>query len=106
MRGEWLTEVIDIENENLTKDNVGQNISNWTLYKQTRAREVFKTGNQRFEDGDRNFNIREFEIRYDVNVNETQRIVINTEPLTIRAMRPIKRRQGLILTCERVNGQD
>lgn len=102
MRGEWLTEVIDIQNENLTKDDIGQNVSNWTIYKQTRAREVFKSGNERFENGERNFNIREFEIRYDANVNENQRIVINGEPLTIRYKRPIKRRQGLIITCERV----
>lgn len=102
MRGEWLTEVIDIQDENLTKDDIGQNISNWTTYKQTRAREIFKSGNERFEDGDRNFQIREFEIRYDSNVNETQRIVINGDQLTIKYKRPIKRRQGLIITCERV----
>lgn len=102
MRGEWLTEVIDIQDENLTKDDIGQNISNWSLYKQTRAREIFKNGNERFEDGDRNFQIREFEIRWDANVNETQRIVIKNEPLTIKYLRPIKRRQGLIITCERV----
>jgi SPP1 family predicted phage head-tail adaptor len=106
MRGEWLTEVIEIQNENLTKDDVGQNISNWAAYKQTRAREIFKSGNERFEDGDRNFQIREFEIRYDPLVVENQRIVINNEPLTIKYLRPIKRRQGLIITCERVNGQD
>ena len=105
MRGEWLDTLIDIQNENLTKDDIGQNISNWTSYKQTRAREIFLNGSQRNEDGDRNFNTREFEIRYDPGVNEKQRIVVDNEPLEIRYIREIQRRKGLIIRAERIKGQ-
>lgn len=104
MKAGLLNELIEVYKSVITKDEYGQEKTDWVLRCPTRARLKHDSGDRTIENNEVVFNhTKTFEIRKYVPVHDTDRIYWNNQKFRILNIEPDRILQSKIIKTELIN---